>query len=120
MPDVSQDSDPPRTISDVSQQFSQLTNALDIQQRIYNTLSPQYEAAKLSPESAPIFEIFELAEVPNAKTGPKRTQLVLRVFVGSLLSSVALVILMNLLAEWKKKVVLLEDEWKAKDGGIHG
>jgi uncharacterized protein involved in exopolysaccharide biosynthesis len=93
-----------RTLADVAQEFSQLTNELDIQQRIYNTLSPQYEAAKLSPESEPMFQIFELAEVPDMKTGPKRSELVIMAFGGSLAFSVGLVLLMNILAVWKKEI----------------
>lgn len=114
MPDINQDNPRPRNISDVAQEFSQLTNELDIQQRIYNILSPQYEAAKLSSESPPIFEIFELAEVPYIKTGPKRTQMVIKAFCGSLALSIALVLLMNLIAEWKKEYFSMAPEPKAK------
>ncbi len=92
-----------RSIADVAQEFSQLTNELDIQQRIYNTLSPQYEAAKLSPESEPIFEVFEMAQVPDTKTGPRRSRLVMMASAGSFAFSIALVLLLNILAEWKKE-----------------
>jgi uncharacterized protein involved in exopolysaccharide biosynthesis len=91
-----------RSIADVAQEFSQLTNELDIQQRIYNTLSPQYEAAKLSPESEPLFEIFEMAQTPDTKTGPRRSRLVMMASGGSFAFSIALVLVLNLLAEWKK------------------
>jgi tyrosine-protein kinase Etk/Wzc len=102
IPDVSQDSGKQRSLADVAQEFSQLTNELDIQQRIFNTLSPQYEAAKLSPESESIFQVFELAEVPDVKTGPKRSKLVIMAFGGSLIFSVGLVLLLDILAGWKK------------------
>jgi len=91
-----------RSIADVAQEFSQLTNELDIQQRIYNTLSPQYEAAKLSPESEPIFQVFEMAEIPDVKTGPHRSKLVFMAAGGSLLFSVALVLLLNFISDWKR------------------
>jgi tyrosine-protein kinase Etk/Wzc len=102
LPDATQDTGRQRSVADVAQEFSQLTNELDIQQRIFNTLSPQYEAAKLSTESAPIFDVFELAETPDVKTGPKRSQLVMKVFGGSLCFSIALVLLLNFIAEWGK------------------
>lgn len=102
LPGGTQDPGKPRSIADVAQEFSQLANELDIQQRIYNTLSPQYEAAKLSPETEPIFEVFEMAETPDVKTGPRRTSLVVKVFLGSFASSIALVLLLNLFGEWKK------------------
>lgn len=102
LPDISQAQGRPRTIADVAQEFSQLTNELDIQQRIYNTLSPQYEAAKLSPESDPIFEVFEMAEIPDTKTGPRRTSIVIKACGASLAFSILLVLAMNLVGEWKK------------------
>lgn len=86
-----------KSLADVAQEFSQLSLELDIQQRIYNTLSPQYEAMKLSPESEPIFQVLELADVPDVKSGPKRPQFILMAFVGSFLGSIALAILINAL-----------------------
>ncbi len=79
------------SLPDVAQQFSKLTMELDIQQRIYNTLSPQYEAAKLAPESEPIFQVFEMAEVPDMKSGPQRMQYILIGFGGSFMLSIFLV-----------------------------
>lgn len=93
------------SLADVAQEFSRLTNELDIQQRIYNTLSPQYEAMKLNPESEPIFEVFELAEIPDVKTGPRRSRFVLLAMVGSFGFSIALALGMNTIGEWKKDYV---------------
>jgi tyrosine-protein kinase Etk/Wzc len=78
-----------QSLADVAQQFTDLTQELDIQQRIYNTLSPQYEAAKLSPESEPIFQILEWADVPDTKSGPKRPQIILISLVLGFFLSVA-------------------------------
>ena len=78
------------SLPDVAQRFSQLTLELDIQQRIYNTLSPQYEAAKLTPESEPVFQVLEKAEVPDVKSGPARSKLVMMAFGGSLAASLAI------------------------------
>jgi tyrosine-protein kinase Etk/Wzc len=83
------------SLPDVAQQFSQLTLELDIQQRIYNTLSPQYEAAKLTPESEPVFQILEKAEVPDMKSGPQRPRIIMMAFAGSLVASLAVVLLVN-------------------------
>jgi len=104
IPSATLDGGAERSIADVAQEFSLLTNELDIQQRIYNTLSPQYEAAKLTPESEPIFQVFEMAEVPDTKSGPKRSELVVKVFGGSFCLSVALILLMNMISEWKKEL----------------
>jgi tyrosine-protein kinase Etk/Wzc len=83
------------TLPDVAQEFSELTLELDIQQRIYNTLSPQYEAAKLAPESEPIFQVLELADVPDMKSGPQRPRIILGALAASFLGSIALSFLIN-------------------------
>ncbi len=86
-----------KSLADVAQEFSQLSLELDIQQRIYNTLSPQYEAMKLSPESEPIFQVLELADVPDVKSGPKRPNIIFTAFAASFLASLALSIIINAL-----------------------
>lgn len=85
------------SLPDVAQQFTQLTLELDIQQRIYNTLSPQYEAAKLTPESEPVFQVLEKAEIPDMKSGPQRMQIVMVALGASLAFSVFLAIFINYL-----------------------
>jgi tyrosine-protein kinase Etk/Wzc len=84
-----------KNLLDVAQQFSQLTIELDIQQRIYNTLSPQYEAMKLAPESEAAFQVLELADVPDIKSGPQRSKIVIIALFGSLVFSLMLSIAMN-------------------------
>jgi uncharacterized protein involved in exopolysaccharide biosynthesis len=84
-----------KTIPDVAQEFSQLNAELEIQQRIYNTLSSQYEASKLTPESEPIFQIFEMAEIPDVKSGPQRTKFLLFAGAGGLAFGIVLVLALN-------------------------
>lgn len=85
----------PKNLLDVAQQFSQLTIELDIQQRIYNTLSPQYEAMKLAPESEAAFQVLELADVPDTKSGPQRSKIVIMALFGSLVFSFMLSIVLS-------------------------
>ena len=70
-------------------EFARLTMALDIQRRIYVSLSEQYEIIKLSLESEPMFQILELAEVPDEKSSPQRSKIciitVLIAFAGSIM-----------------------------------
>ena len=87
----------PKNLLDVAQSFSQLTIELDIQQRIYNTLSPQYEAMKLAPESEAPFQVLELADIPDIKSGPERSKIVLIAFAGSFFASLALSLLLNVI-----------------------
>jgi tyrosine-protein kinase Etk/Wzc len=88
----------PKSLPDVAQEFTQLTLELDIQRRIYNTLSPQFEAAKLATESEPVFQILELAEAPDLKTGPSRSRIVAVAAIGALAASVALAFLLSAVA----------------------
>jgi tyrosine-protein kinase Etk/Wzc len=101
-----------KSLPDVAQEFSQLTLELDIQQKIYNTLSPQYEAAKLSPESEPIFQVIELADVPDMKSGPRRWKFVAVGFAASFFGS----ILISLLHSAMQKLNLK----KIKDMIVYG
>lgn len=70
-------------------QFARLKMALDIQTRIFESLSEQYEITKLTLESEPVFQVLELAEVPDEKSGPARSQMcaiaTFVAFVGSVL-----------------------------------
>jgi tyrosine-protein kinase Etk/Wzc len=92
-----------RSLPDVAQEFSRLTLELDIQRRIYNTLSPQFEAAKLSKESEPIFQVLEMAEAPDLKSGPHRLRIVVEALAVSLAVSIALSLLLNAIAQARKK-----------------
>jgi len=102
-----------RTIPDVAQDFTQLNAELDIQLRIYNTLSSQYEAIKLTPESEPIFRVFEMAETPEVKSGPQRLRFILVALGGGFAFSIVLVLVLNGLIGFfndPKKLSLLKDK----------
>lgn len=102
--ELSPDQNSKMSLPDVAQQFSQLTIALDIQQRIYNTLTPQYEAAKLlSTESYTPFKVLELAEVPDAKSGPQRSKLVIMALGGGLAAALALSLLIDALRKMRAR-----------------
>jgi uncharacterized protein involved in exopolysaccharide biosynthesis len=64
-----------KDLPELALQFSKMSTELNIQRRIYETLSGQYEVAKLSLEGSPVFQILELAEIPEVKSGPKRSQI---------------------------------------------
>ncbi|MBA7680810.1 hypothetical protein ES703_89131 [subsurface metagenome] len=73
----------------LSLEFARLRMALDIQTRIFESLSEQYEIIKLTLESEPVFQVLELAEVPDIKSGPSRSKIcmvtVLIAFAGSII-----------------------------------
>ncbi len=99
-----------QSLPDVAQKFSQLTLELEIQKRIYNTLSPQYQAAKLTADSESLFQVLEYAEAPDMKSGPQRSRLVLLVALGSLVSSLVISSLIRVIrtinADPEKKAML--------------
>ena len=84
-----------RSLPDIAQDFTAITLELDIQRRIYNTLSPQLEAAKLATETEPVFQVLEMAEVPDTKSGPQRSRIALQVILGAFVGSIALSFVLN-------------------------
>jgi tyrosine-protein kinase Etk/Wzc len=96
----------PKSLPDVAQEFTQLTLELDIQRRIYNTLSPQFEAAKLVTEPESIFQVLELAEAPDLKSGPQRSRIVAVAAIAAFGFSLALAFLLHAIAQTKRKAVV--------------
>jgi hypothetical protein len=66
----------PSSFADVQTEFYNLAVELNIQQKICDTLSHQMEVLRLTSDAAPPFQIMMLAEVPDAKSGPKRVRIV--------------------------------------------
>jgi tyrosine-protein kinase Etk/Wzc len=102
MPDSSASPDSLKSLPDVAQEFTRLTLELDIQRRIYNTLSPQFEASKLATESEPIFQVLEMAEAPDLKSGPQRGRIVAVALIVSLGVSIALAFILGALGRLKR------------------
>jgi len=76
-------------------EFAHLKRDLFVQEKIYEVLTQQYELAKLSIEGEePIFQILELAEVPDKKSAPRRSIIcMVTVVVVFFLSIIAVFIL---------------------------
>lgn len=82
-------------IPDLAARFSRLNTELGLQQRLYETLSEQYEVAKLTDVDETIFEVLEHPEVPVRKSGPSRGELCMMVTIGGFIAAVALAFLLN-------------------------
>ena len=83
-------------IPDLAIEFAQLRLELAVQTEIYKLLSQQYELAKLEVEGqAPILQVLELADVPDLKAGPSRTQIALLSSFFALGAAVLVVVLRN-------------------------
>jgi uncharacterized protein involved in exopolysaccharide biosynthesis len=92
-----------KSLPDLQIEFNNLTVELDVQRRIYNTLSHQYEVLKLTSEPQSAFQIMELAEVPDSKSGPSRTKIVALVTLGAFIASVVLAFLLHNLAKIRER-----------------
>lgn len=72
-------------------EYARLERDLQVQAAIYTSLRQQYEVSKLSTEGdSPIFQILELAEVPEVKSGPSRGMISIIVTVTAFFLSVFL------------------------------
>ena len=79
----------------LSLDFARMRTALDIQSRIFESLSEQYEITKLTLESEPVFQILELAEAPEEKTSPSRSKICMAVTAVAFIFSVILALVLH-------------------------
>lgn len=87
---------PPRSqLPALAAEYARLQMDLEIQGRIYEALTEQYEVAKLTADTDPAFTVLQSAEVPEEKSGPRRSQLVAMVTAGALFGSIALVLILH-------------------------
>jgi tyrosine-protein kinase Etk/Wzc len=91
-----------KSLPDIQIEFNNLTVELDIQQKIYNTLSHQYEVLKLTSEPSSAFQIMELAEVPDSKSGPSRSKIIVVAIMAALVISSAFAFLLHALAQLRR------------------
>jgi tyrosine-protein kinase Etk/Wzc len=75
-------------LPDVAQRFADLSQQVDVQRGLATTLSRDLEVTKLSAEAQPIFRVLEMAEIPDSKSGPVRTRLILVVTILALAASI--------------------------------
>jgi tyrosine-protein kinase Etk/Wzc len=92
-----------RNLPQVQTEFNNLTVELNVQKQIYDTLSQQYEVMKLTSDPEQAFQILELAEVPDAKSGPQRSKIVMVVTLAAFAASVAFALLLNSLSQLRAR-----------------
>ncbi len=77
-------------------EFSHLKRDLLIQSKIYEILTQQYELAKLNVEGEePVFQVLEVAEAPDLKSGPSRSIIVIVTTFSAFFFSVILAFVLN-------------------------
>jgi len=84
-----------KDLPELALEFIHLKRDLFVQEKIYEILIQQYELTKLSIEGEePIFQVLELAEVPDKKSGPSRALIcIVTVFLAFFFSIIAVFIL---------------------------
>ncbi len=97
-----------KSLPDLQLEFNHLVMELDVQRKIYNTLSHQYEVLKLTSEPESAFQILELAEIPDEKSGPQRSRIVILALIITFLGSIVFSFVLNTLSRLKvnKETVL--------------
>jgi tyrosine-protein kinase Etk/Wzc len=85
----------PASLPDVQTEFNNLTVELDVQRKIVNTLSHQQEVMKLTSYTEPPFQVMEMAEVPDTKSGPQRVRIIEEVVAIAFIASVILAFVLN-------------------------
>ncbi len=102
VPDVQGSTDGQKNLPDLQIEFNNLTVELDIQRKIYDTLSHQREVLKLTSESESAFQIVDLAEVPDRKSEPRRARIVALATLAAFAIGAAASFFLNGLAQLKR------------------
>jgi tyrosine-protein kinase Etk/Wzc len=102
MPATSDSTASRTSLPDVQTEFNNLTLELDVQRKIDSTLSHQYEVLKLTSDTEPPFQVMELAETPDAKSGPQRTSIIVEVVAIAFVVSLALAFLLNGISQLRR------------------
>lgn len=80
--------------------MEQIKREISVQERIYGQLKAQYELLKVEITSeTPVFQILDMPEVPEKKSGPPRAKICIIAFAAGLFLSIFLAFLLNALQE---------------------
>jgi tyrosine-protein kinase Etk/Wzc len=116
--DSSGSTDSQKSLPDIQMDFNHLSMELDVQRKIYDTISHQYEVLKITSTPVATFQVLELAEVPDVKSGPQRSRLAAMGIGGSFAASIVAAFLLNAFSlargNFKKRLATHHEE--KKDG----
>ena len=84
-------------------EFEHLRRNLEVQAKIYEILTQQYEITKLNAEGEePIFQVLELADAPDLKSGPSRGMICIVVTLAAFFFSIIFVFVLNAVRNIRK------------------
>jgi len=85
-----------KEIPTISFEYAELKRDLMVQEEMLKLLTQQYEMAKFSAESQePAFQVLELAEVPDQKSGPSRAMICIVTTIASFFVSILIAFLLE-------------------------
>jgi tyrosine-protein kinase Etk/Wzc len=79
----------------IAQTFYHLERDLSVQEKIYEILVQQYEVIKLSLEGIPMFQVLEIADIPDMKIGPHRILFFVVISISGFFLSVIIAFILN-------------------------
>jgi hypothetical protein len=89
----------PASIPSITLERSRIALELAAQQQVYSLLTVQYELLKITMASEkPVFQVLEMAEVPDQKSGPSRGLICIIVTFAAGFFSVFLAFVLNALS----------------------
>jgi len=84
-------------------EYAELQRNLSVQMEVFKTLTQQYELAKLqADDQAPSFQVLELAEVPDQKSGPARSTIVAVASLAGFFLSILFAFVLNAIENIRK------------------
>ena len=87
----------------ITMELNRIEMELEIQRQVYSQLRVQYELLKVNMASEkPVFQVIELAEAPDLKSGPSRGMICVIVTLAAGFFAVFLAFVMNAIANIKK------------------
>lgn len=90
-------------IKGVALTMEQLKREISVQERIYGQLKAQHELLKVEIASEmPIFQILDMPEIPEKKSGPSRAKICIFGFAGGLFLSIFLAFFLNAVQEIRR------------------
>ena len=88
----------------IALEMEQLKREITVQEKVYGQLKAQYELLKIEMASAtPLFQILDMPEVPEKKSGPSRGKICIIACAAGLFFSIFLAFLLNALQEIQKE-----------------
>lgn len=91
-------------LPDLAQEFARLRLEQAVQIELFKLLSREYELAKLEAAGQePVFQVLELAEPPDLRSGPSRRRILMFAFAAFLAIGIAAALVLNAIRSWRAR-----------------